>query len=188
MSRTPSEVYAWQALIAGRLMRYRVRTMLLVLAATAIAAGGLRWRYDTLKAAHWRDLEIVQSAAYAKTECRWTAVTDVWPTQFVRVEHLWCEQCDELTRLAPRLGELTELKSIQIFARQVLGHASLAADGREDPVIGALRRHPTLKQLVVDATVRGAPLESGVSLATREDLAMLQAVLPNLQIVWMEVN
>jgi hypothetical protein len=169
-------------------MRYRVRTMLLVLAAAAVLAGGLRWRYDTLAAAHRRDLEIVQSTAYAKTECRWTAVTDVWPTQFVRVEHLWCEQCPELTRVAPRLGELSELKSIQIFARQILGHASLADDGRDDPVIGALRRHPTLEQLVVDATIRGAPLESGAPIATRRDLAMLEKLLPNLQIVWMEVN
>jgi hypothetical protein len=169
-------------------IRFRVRTLLIVLAIGAFAAGVLRWRYNCAAAAQRRDQDVIQSDGFAKTDCRWQSTGRAWPGHFRRVEHLWCEECPELSRLAPRIGELTELKSIQVLARQILEHATLAANGENDVVIAALRSHPSLRQIIVDASVRGAPLASGATLATRKDLAMLLAVLPNLEIVWIEVN
>jgi hypothetical protein len=169
-------------------IRFRVRTLLVVLATGAVAAGVLRWRYNSAAAAQRRDQEVVQSDSFAKTDCRWQSAGRLWPRQFRRVEHVWCEECPELSRLAPRIGELTELQSIQVLARQILGHAALANEGEADPLIAALQSHPSLREIIVDASVRGAPLESGAPLATRKDLAMLQAVLPNVEIVWIEVN
>jgi hypothetical protein len=162
--------------------------LLAFLALVALAAGFLRWRYDSFAAAERHDNEVLQSPGFEKTMCRWKAATKVWPDRFRRVEHLWCDDCNDLSPLAPRLGELTQLQSIQVLARQILGHATLAAEGEPDPLIAALRSHPSLRQIIVDASVRGAPLESGSPLATRKDRAMLQAVLPNVEIVWIEVN
>jgi hypothetical protein len=152
-------------------------------------AGFLRWRYDSFAAAERHDKEVLQSDGFVQIyEYRWKPAARVWPTQFRRVEHLWCEDCPDLSRIAPRIGELTELQSIQVLLRQILGHAGIAAEGEPDTLIAALRSHPSLRQITVDASIRGAPLESGVPLATRKDLAMLQELLPNLEIVWIEVN
>ncbi len=170
-------------------MRFRLRTLLALLALVALAAGFLRWRYDSFAAAERHDNEVLHSDGFFLVhECRWKPAAHVWPTHFRRVDHLWCEDCTRLSDLAPRLGELTELRSMQVLARQILGHAALAAEGEPDTLIAALRRHPSLRQIIVDASVRGAPLESGSPLATRKDRAMLEAVLPNVEIVWIEVN
>jgi hypothetical protein len=168
--------------------RFRLRTLMAVSAAAALAAGGLRWRYDQLVAAHDRDLEIVESAEFSRADSLWTDVTTVWSWKFRRVEQLRCEECPDLATLIPRLHELTDLETIQVLARQIIGHASAAADGKADPVIEALRAHPTLHTLVVDASIRGTPLEFEAPIYTREDLARLEEVLPNLKVEWIEVN
>jgi len=168
--------------------RFRLRTLLYVLAVTALAAGALRYGYDAQRAAHRRDLSTVLSADYRGTTWRWTAINSVWPEQFRRIEHLWCEEAEDLSRVLPRLDELTELKSLQVLARQIMPHAVAASSGRPDAVIAALRRHPCLDQIIVDASIRGAPLDYDAAPYTREDLAVLQAALPELQIVWIEVN
>jgi hypothetical protein len=55
-------------------------------------------------------------------------------------------------------------------------------------VIEELRAHPTLHTLVVDASIRGTPVEFEAPIYTREDLALLEKLLPELEIVWIEVN
>ncbi len=55
-------------------------------------------------------------------------------------------------------------------------------------MIEAWRRHPTLREVLVDASVRGAPLGESVELYDRDDLATLQSALPGVKIVWMEVH
>ncbi|RIK71948.1 MAG: hypothetical protein DCC67_19930 [Planctomycetota bacterium] len=171
-----------------RRFRFRLRTLLGSLAVASLALGGLRWRYDQFAAAERRDRAVVESTAYAKTVCRWKPAARAWPAQFSRVEHLWCDDAPQLLQLAPQLTDLSELQSIQVLARQIAGHAATAAQGAADPVIGALRRHGSLRTIIVDATIRGAPLEYDAPLYTRKDKALLEKLLPNVRIEWIEAN
>jgi hypothetical protein len=162
-----------------------MRTLLAGLALAAIAAGGIRYWYDLRTAAHRRDRQLVELPHFAGTTWRWSDIGRFSPEAFRRVEHLWCEDAD-LTEVAPRLRVLDQLKSLQVLARQIVPHATVV--GAADPVAAALRRHPTLRQIVVDASIRGAPLEFDAPVYTRADLTRLEAALPNIEIVWIEVN
>ena len=83
---------------------------------------------------------------------------------------------------------MTAVESVRVLGRQSVPHAeAFRRDGR-DAVIDAWRGPPALRELLVDASVRGAPLGEAVELYDRDDLATLQAALPELKIVWMEVH
>jgi hypothetical protein len=83
---------------------------------------------------------------------------------------------------------LTAVKSVQVLGRQIVPHATAFQRGESDGVIEAWRRHPTLREVLVDASVRGSPLGDEVELYDQEDLAVLQSALPGMKIVWMEVH
>lgn len=170
-----------------RRIRFQVRTLLAGLAMAAVAAGGMRYWYDLRTAAHRRDRQLVELPNFAGTTWRWSDVGRFSPEAFRRVEHLWCEDAD-LAEVAPRLHVLDQLKSLQVLARQIVPHARVIESAAADPVVAALRGHHTLRQIVVDASIRGAPLEFDSPIYTREDLARLEAALPELEIVWIEVN
>jgi hypothetical protein len=89
---------------------------------------------------------------------------------------------------AEQLGELTAVESVQVLGRQIVPRAAAFQRDGTDGVIEAWRRHPTLREVLVDASVRGAPLGDEVELYDREDLARLQSALPGVRIVWMEVH
>jgi hypothetical protein len=93
-----------------------------------------------------------------------------------------------LAVVAPHLDELSELQKLVVLGRQLVPCAYRMRDTGSDVVIESLRRHPSLREIVVDASIRGAPLTIDVQLYTREDLSLLQEVLPNVAIVWIEVN
>jgi hypothetical protein len=100
--------------------------------------------------------------------------------------------CDDVATeafpdVAGRLAEL-EVSTLTLLGRQIVPQARAAASGETNAVIQALRRHPTLQQVVVDASIRGTPAEFEAPIYTREDLALLQELLPELEIVWIEAN
>ena len=161
-------------------------TLLGAIAVAALAAGGVRVWYEIRIAPQRAD-----EAALATAEMRGIVTrrseASAW-SGGRRAVHLWFDEAEDFDAGATRLGELAAVASVQVLARQIMPHAeAFRRDGR-DAVIDAWRGHPALRELLVDASVRGAPLGEAVELYDRDDLATLQAALPELKIVWMEVH
>lgn len=161
-------------------------TLLAVIAVAAITAGGARVWYEVRIAPQRAD-----EAALAGPEMRGVvarrSAASAW-SGGRRAIHLWFDEAEDFGAGAARLGELTAVASVQVLARQIMPHAeAFRRDGR-DVVVDAWRRHPALREVLVDASVRGAPLGEAVELYDRDDLATLQAALPGVEIVWMEVH
>lgn len=169
-------------------MRFRLRTLLRGLALATCAAGAGRYWYDVQVAPSRQDHAVVASEDFGGVVVRWSGERRGWARQWRRAAHVWFDDAEAFNAAAVRLGELTALESVQALWRQLSHHAEAADRGEHDDVIAAWRRHPTLRQVLVDASVRGAPLGDRVELSTRDDLEMLRRVLPEAEIVWMEVH
>jgi hypothetical protein len=178
--------------------RFRLRTLLTVSAVVALAAGGVRWWYDARVAEHDRQKLIAGQLTSAKASILWSYVgprrLELWKLfdgpAFQRPTHAYCDDVttDAFAEVAPQLTELVGLNTLFVLGRQIMPHARTAHSGDADAVIETLREHSTLRQLVVDASIRGTPAEFEAPIYTREDLALLEEVLPELEIVWIEVN
>ena len=169
-------------------MRFRLRTLLTLLAAAAAVAGAGRHCYDVQVMPSRRDAAWLASPELRGVTGRWSGAPNAGWSWRRRIQLVWLEEVEDFERASERLGELTAVEEVQVLGRQIMPHSvAFQRDGR-DPVIEALRRHSTLQRLLVDASVRGAPLGDQVELFDRDDLATLQAALPNLEVVWMEVH
>jgi hypothetical protein len=173
-------------------MRFRLRTLLAIFLVVTMAVGALRWWYNAQVAEHFRETAIVNAL---DAHASWTYVGPKIPgfgktlaenSKLTRATHLWLDDVPNPENFPDLLGELRSVASLQLLARQIIPRLGDRAAG--DPLLAALRRHPSLRKIIVDASIRGAPLEPDAPLYTREDLAKLKAALPELDIVWIEVN
>jgi hypothetical protein len=162
--------------------------MLAALALVAAIGGGTRYWYDVQVAPSRADAAVLASADFRGVTVRWSQPAADWWILRRRIAHVWFDEAKDFDAPARRLDEVTAVGSVQVLGRQLIPHAAAFQRGEPDAVIEAWRRHPTLRQALVDASVRGAPLGEPVRLYTREDLAILQLALPDLEIVWMEVH
>jgi hypothetical protein len=162
--------------------------MALFLALT-LAVGAVRWWYNAQVAEHFRQLLVIKALG---AHASWTYLGPKIPgfnktlaenPKLTRVTHLWLDDVRNPANGADKLDELPSLNSLQLLARQIIPRL-----GRNDPLLAALQRHPSLRKIIVDASIRGAPLEPDAALYTREELAKLEAALPGIEIVWIEVN
>ena len=169
-------------------MRFRLRTLLIGLALAAGVGGAGRVWYDVLVAPSRQDAAVLASEDFRGVAVRWSGDGRGWGNRLRRAQHLWLDEAEAFDAAAGRVGELTALESVQVLWRQASPHVERADRGEPDKVIAAWRRHPTLRQVLVDASVRGAPLGDRVELPTGDDLEMLKRALPEVEIVWMEVH
>jgi len=173
-------------------MRFKLRTLLGLIAAVAILAGLISSAYHARVVEFRRDMQVLAKLESAGITGSSTYVgpggLERHLHQVRRVTRLWCEEATDLNQVAARLRELDRLEVLQVLARQIVPRADSAAEGKPDPLLRALNNHPSLRQIIVDASIRGAPLEFDAPLYTRKDLAKLEAALPKLEIIWIEVN
>lgn len=169
-------------------MRFRLRTMLAALALAAVVGGGARVWYDRVTAPRRADEAALAASDFRGVATRWSSAANDWFSFRRRAAHLWFDDATGFESAAERLGELTAVGSVQVLGRQIVPHAEAFQRDGSDPVIDAWRRHPTLREVLVDASVRGAPLGDEVKLYDRADLEVLRSVLPGVKIVWMEVH
>ena len=163
-------------------------TLLGAIAVAALAAGGARIWYEARIAPQRADEAALASLELRGVVARRSESASVWSGGGRRAVHLWFDEAADFDAGASRLGELTAVASVQVLGRQIVQHAeAFLRDGRAD-VIDAWRRHPALREVLVDASVRGAPLGERVELYDRDDLATLREALPDVKIVWMEVH
>jgi hypothetical protein len=176
-------------------MRFRLRTLLAAFIAVIVTVGLARWWYNLQVRRHVLEVAAMTKLAARGGVASWTYDGPALPgmskaierhTDLTQVSHLWCENIDSLDPLASRIAELARMKSIQLLARQIVPRLARSVD--EDPLLRALGHHPSLKQIIVDASIRGAPVELDAPPYTREDLRKLEAALPNVEIIWIEVN
>jgi hypothetical protein len=176
-------------------VRYRLRTFLAIFLALTFAIGALRWWYNAQVAEHFREVAVVDALVSQGAAATWTYVGPKYPglgkalaenPKLTRVSHLWLEDVPEAHNYIDRLGELRSLESVQLLARQIIPRLDVGATS--DPLLMALREHPSLRKIIVDASIRGAPLEPNAPGYTREDLEKLEAALPGIAVVWIEVN
>jgi hypothetical protein len=173
-------------------MRYRLRTFLALFLVMTFAIGAVRWWYNAQVAEHNRQLDVIDSLG---AHARWTFVGPRIPgfentlaenEKLTRATHLWLDEVQNPENGADLLDELRSLDSLQLLGRQIIPR--LESGGAVDPFLTALREHPSLQRIIVDASIRGAPLEPDAPHYTRKDLAKLEMALPNVDIVWIEVN
>jgi hypothetical protein len=176
-------------------IRFRMRTMLLVFAAAAILIGSLRWWHDARLAEYRREEAIVEMLERGGAEILWTVDGSerLWRVLDERLmtrathvffDHVPDDQVAELTELLP---ELDDLDTLVLLGRQIIPHVRTSSADGASQVIEALRRS-SVQHLVVDASIRGAPLEVDAPPYTRDDLRILETMLPDCEIVWTEVN
>jgi hypothetical protein len=180
-----------------RLMRFRVRTLLVLVGVLAAAAGGGRWWYDQRLADYEAQMSVCAKLEDAEISALWSyqgpMLWDAWKwldgPLFRQPTHVYCDDAtdDAVAEQAGRLAQIN-VETLTVLGRQILPQARVVQRGEHNALIEALRRHPTLKHLVVDASIRGTPLEFDAPTYTSEDLALLEELLPNLDIQWIEVN
>ena len=168
--------------------RFRLTTLLVAFMAAALAAGGARIWYEMRIAPQRADEAALASREFRSVTVRWSGAPNEWLNLHRRAVHVWFDESGDFGGAAKRLGELTAVESVQVLGRQIMPHAVAFQRDGADPVIEAWQRHPALRRVGVDASVRGAPLGDRVELYTREDLEMLQRTLPGVKIEWMEVQ
>ena len=177
--------------------QFRLRTLLTAVAVIALTAGGLRWWYDgRIAEAEYERQERLRLELSLSTDTQLSYFgSDVRRLSryfderlFRRVTNAYCEGVDDFAAIAPRLDEFTSLRRLVVLGRQIIPHARRMRDAGSDAVIESLRRHPSLQEIVVDASIRGAPLDVDIRLYMRDDLALLKELLPNLQVEWIEAN
>lgn len=161
-------------------------TLLAVIAFAAFVAGGARVWYEVRISPQRAD-----EASLAGSEMRGVVArrseASAW-SGGRRAVHVWFDEAEDFDAGAVRLGELTAVASVQVLGRQIVPHAEAFQRDGSDPVIDAWRRHPTLREVLVDASVRGAPLGDEVELYDRADLEVVRSALPGVKVVWMEVH
>lgn len=168
--------------------RFRMTTLLVAFATAALAAGGARLWYEVQIAPQRADEAALASPEFRGVVVRWSGATNEWLNLQRRAVHVWFDDAEGFETAAKRLGAFTAVESVQVLGRQIMPHAEAFERDGSDPVIDAWRRHPALREVMVDASVRGAPLGAAVELYDRDDLATLQSALPELKTVWMEVH
>jgi hypothetical protein len=178
-------------------IQFRMRTMLVAVALIALAIGGGRWWYDSRMEAHETQRRICMALDNDGISMLWSyegpRAWDAWKwldgPLFRQPTQVYCDDAadDAVAEAADHLAQLNGV-TLNVLGRQVVPHAHTAERGETSPLIDALQAHPTLRRLVVDATIRGTPVEYDAPLYTREDLALLESLLPNLQIDWIEAN
>ncbi|MBA3482391.1 MAG: hypothetical protein H0T51_11300 [Pirellulales bacterium] len=176
--------------------RFRLRTLLIVTAAIVLTAGAMRWWYDSQLAEFARQKRVVAELGKSHVTVAWEFLGPKRMEHsrldrvFRRPTNVWFEYITdgELAKTAPRLAELTNLTTAYLLGSQIVPLAREVQAGETNGVIEALRAHPTLRTLVVDASIRGTPAEFDAPIYSRDDLALLEEVLPNLKIEWIEVN
>jgi len=162
--------------------------MLATLAATALIAGGGRYWYDLQVRPSRAEALVLGSLEFRDVDHRLSIEAPAWWKLPPRVVHLWFDDAADFEGAAVRLDELTAVESVQVLGRQIVPHAEAFQRDGSDPVIDAWRRHPTLREVLVDASVRGAPLGDEVELYDRADLETLRSALPGVKVIWMEVH
>ncbi len=176
-------------------MRYRLRTLLASVVVLAIASGAVRIWYDRHVAEGRRQHDLATSLAPEVT-LSFSYVGPRWPNwrnlgggqAFSRATVAWCEDAHDFAGAMERLRELPDVATISVLARQIMPHVAPHESEPADAVIATLRAHPALTKIIVDASIRGAPLDPGAKPYDNDDLAKLRAALPNLEILWIEVN
>lgn len=194
MPDSPSRPRRWSPVARWR---FRLRTLLLVAAVVAVAAGAVRWWYDGRVAEYERQRRLTASLRETGVSAVWTYVG---PTlgdlenrldgpAFRRPTHVYCDDVptEAFATIADRLAEL-EASTLVVLARQIMPHVRADRAGATDGVIAALRRHRSLRRIVVDASIRGTPPEFDAPIYTAEDRALLEQSLPNLEVIWIEAN
>jgi hypothetical protein len=177
--------------------RFRLRTLLIICTGLALVVGGARWWYDVRMASFDRQKAVVKELHALEAISLWSYVGptrwDLGKTLdgplFRRPTHLYCDDVapEAFPGVVQRLAEL-EVKTLAVLALHIMPHARAVEAGKPDEVIEALRQHPTLQTIVVDSSIRGTPAEFDQPIYTREDLALLEVLLPNVEIEWIEVN
>ena len=167
--------------------QFRLMTLLGAIAIAALAAGGARVWYETQIAPQRADAAALGMDAMRGVDVRWISAPALWG-DMRRARHLWFDDAEDFDSAALRLGELTAVESVQVLGRQIVPHAEAFQRDGSDRVIDAWRRHPTLQEVLVDASVRGAPLGDEVELYDRANLEVVRSALPGVKIVWMEVH
>ncbi|WP_428307062.1 hypothetical protein [Lacipirellula sp.] len=184
----PSVGVAWYDSAMHFPRRFRITTLLIASAMIALAAGGARMWYDVQVAPQRADEAALAAPEMRGVVDRWSGPVATWRGGGRRVQHLWFDEAETFDAAAAHLGDLTAVESTFVLARQIMPHAAAAARGERDEVIEAWRRHPALRMVEIDASVRGAPMGGAVELYDQEDRAMLAKALPKVEIVWMEVH
>jgi hypothetical protein len=174
-------------------MRFRLRTLLLFIVPVALVLGGGRAWLNRRIAEGLRQ----QRLAVESPEMTFTFEYDgprvfhspdsrtSWA--FRRARSAWCEDARDFAGALQRLQEFPDVEVLYVLGRQIIPEL----DARKVPpadCLELLRRQPSLKRLVVDASIRGAPLEPHAKLYMPSDRARLEAALPELEIRWIEVN
>jgi hypothetical protein len=176
-----------------------MRTLLMAIALIVLAIGGARWWYDARIGEYERQKQIFEQHLHPLNVSALLDYTGPSSLEnfelfdrpvFWRYTEAYCEDvCDEdFSKAIEQLGLLVDLDKLLVLGRQIVPQARTAQSGEANSVIEALRRHPTLRQVVVDASIRGTPAEFEAPIYTREDLALLEELLPNVEIQWIEVN
>jgi hypothetical protein len=174
-----------------------MRTILAMIAVFAVLAGGARWWYDRRMAAYEEQLRICLELEAQGMDAVWNyqgpMVGDAWKwfggPLFAKPTHIYCDdaQDDAVANVAIRLSQVN-VQTLALLGRQIIPQARAAKRGESSDFINALRTHRTLTDLVVDSSIRGTPVEFDAPIYTREDLALLQELLPNVEVHWIDVN
>ena len=162
--------------------------MLATLAGAALVAGGGRYWYDLQVRPSRAEALVLGSLEFRDVVPRLSVGAPAWWKLPPRAVHLWFDDAADFDGATVRLGELPAVASVQVLGRQIVPHAEAFQRDGSDPVIDAWRRHPTLREVLVDASVRGAPLSDEVELYDRADQEMLQSALPRVKVIWMQVH
>ena len=186
----------WLSLAMPRI-KFRMRTLLTVVAVVALTAGGARWWYNVRIAEYRIQRRLADELVGDGMFAVWTYVGpttfEAWRwvegPLFRRPTHAYSDHAadEALADHAATLREL-QVETLTTLARQIVPHVRAAAEGKDDPLVAALRGHPTLVNLVIDASIRGTPEGFEQPLYTREDLAAVEAALPKLRVQWIEAN
>jgi hypothetical protein len=180
-----------------RAIRFRLRTLLALLSLVALIGGGGRYWYNARLAEYERQRLVAERLEARGASIYWSYVGPSWLEAwkaldgplFRRPTHAYGESVPqpEFAAAVEESGQI-DMTTLVVLGRQIMPHAYETKARAGDAVIERLRRHRTLKRLVVDASIRGAPLEYDAPLYTREDKSLLEELLPNVRIDWIEVN
>ena len=141
---------------------------MILIAMLAVVGGGARWWYDQRVAEYDRQQRICMELDDARITALWSyqgpTLWDAWKwldrPLFRQPTHVYCDDAtdDAVAEHAGRLARIN-VQTLTLLGRQIMPHARAAEQGQSNALIDALRAHPTLKHVVVDASIRGTPLE-----------------------------
>jgi hypothetical protein len=174
-----------------------MRTLLLAVAVLAVTGGGARWWHDQRMAKYDSQKKVCIELADVRITALWSYEGPRWLNAwkildgplFRQPTHVYCDNAadDAVAENALRIGQLN-VETLTILGRQIVPHARAVEQGESSRLIDVVRAHPTLKHLVVDASIRGTPLEFDAPTYTVRDRELLEELLPGVEIQWIEVN